>query len=296
MDLTAQFLRESLHRVDLEGWDSAPGRQLLDHVRRAVVVPVVRRSGLRGPAADQAEASGWEAAWDALRRPSARTAENPGGMVWVAVRRAVAAESEFSRTPGARSIGALPQPAAGDGSERGTTTHPDPPAPGSERRAPVELLASPDRRPWAISLDHLMDGGWQPTQAPMDPRQERGPIVAALLDGLVEAGWDRADAADAIAILADHASPDRSGSPTTRWRWVALRLGVAEWQARRLAGVLLGGGEWPSVLELAVLHGTSVLGDPAVQGALRSTACRWSAGPGAWLAEWDTRAAEQGIA
>ena len=266
MDLTAQFLRESLHRVDLEGWDSAPGRQLLDHVRRAVVVPVVRRSGLRGPAADQAEASGWEAAWDALRRPSARTAENPGGMVWVAVRRAVAAESEFSRTPGARSIGALPQPAAGDGSERGTA-----------------------------SLDHLMDGGWQPTQAPMDPRKA-GPIVAALLDGLVEAGWDRADAADAIAILADHASPDRSGSPTTRWRWVALRLGVAEWQARRLAGVLLGGGEWPSVLELAVLHGTSVLGDPAVQGALRSTACRWSAGPGAWLAEWDTRAAEQGIA
>ena len=120
--------------------------------------------------------------------------------------------------------------------------------------------------------------------------------MAALLDGLVEAGWDRADAADAIAILADHASPDRSGSPTTRWRWVALRLGVAEWQARRLAGVLLGGGEWPSVLELAVLHGTSVLGDPAVQGALRSTACRWSAGPGVWLAEWDTRAAEQGIA
>jgi hypothetical protein len=129
----------------------------------------------------------------------------------------------------------------------------------------------------------------------MDPRQA-GPIVAALLDGLVEAGWDRADAAEAIAILADHASPDRSGSPTTRWRWVALRLGVAEWQARRLAGVLLGGGEWPSVLELAVLHGTSVLDDPAVQGALRSTASRWSAGPGAWLAEWDTRTAEQGIA
>jgi hypothetical protein len=77
---------------------------------------------------------------------------------------------------------------------------------------------------------------------------------------------------------------------------VALRLGVAEWQARRLAGLLLGGADWPSVLELAALHGPSVLGDPAVQGALRSTACRWSAGPSVWLAEWDTPVAERGIA
>ena len=97
MDMSAESLRDALHRVDVEGWDGAAGRELLDHVRRAVVVPVVRRSGLRGPAADQAEATGWEAAWDALRRPTARTAQNPGGMVWVAVRRAVASETDFAR-------------------------------------------------------------------------------------------------------------------------------------------------------------------------------------------------------
>ena len=191
MDLSPQFLRQSLHCVDLDGWNSDAGRQLLDHVRRAVVVPVVRRSGLRGPAADQAEASGWEAAWDALRRPTARTAENPGGMVWVAVRRAVAAEVESARILGGGSVDAMAQ-------------------------EPAQVTsAAPDL----------------------------GPVVAAVLDGLVEAGWARADAADAIEIMADHAAGGGAGSPTTRWRWVSLRLGVPEWQARRLAALLLGGGE-----------------------------------------------------
>ncbi len=112
MDLSPEFLRDALHRVDLDGWDGIAGRQLLDHVRRAVVVPVVRRSGLRGPAADQAEASCWAAAWDALRRPTARTAQNPGGMVWVAVRRAVAAEVEFSRMSEGGPVGARTRGAA----------------------------------------------------------------------------------------------------------------------------------------------------------------------------------------
>ena len=97
MDLSAPSLRDALCRIDIEGWDGLTGRQLLHDVRRAVVVPVVRGSGLRGPAADQAEATGWAAAWDALRRPTARTALNPGGMIWTAVRRAVAAEGAFAR-------------------------------------------------------------------------------------------------------------------------------------------------------------------------------------------------------
>ena len=116
-----------------------------------------------------------------------------------------------------------------------------------------------------------MDGGWQPAGPGLPLAEDPGPVVAAVLDGLVAVGWDRADAADAIAIMADHASPARSGSPTTRWRWVSLRLGVPEWQARRLAGLLLGGGGWPGVLELVVRHGTWVTGDPAVLAAVRST-------------------------
>jgi hypothetical protein len=302
MDLSPEFLRDALHRVDLDGWDGVAGRLLLDHVRRAVVVPVVRRSGLRGPAADQAEASGWEAAWDALRRPTARTAQNPGGMVWVAVRRAVAAEVEFARMPDGGPVGARTRgAAAGESGESGESGDPGEVtrqlAASSDQRlsgAQLTLLASPDRRTRCLSLDDLMDGGWQPIDAGLCLREGLEPVIGAALDGLVAAGWDRAIAADAIAIMADHAVRAPSGSPTTRWRWVSLRIGVPEWQARRLAGLLLGGGGWPGVLELVVRHGSGVIGDPAVQGAVRSTTSRWSAGPGTWLAAWD--ASLKGIA
>jgi hypothetical protein len=265
MDLSPECVREALHLIDLDGWGSAAGEELLEHVRRTVVLPVVRRSGLRGPAADQAEASGWEAGWDSLRRPTARTAQNPGGMVWMAVRRAVAAEVAFTRM-------------RGDG--------PPPGGPGQE-------LSS-------VSLDALMEDGWQPVEGSSRPVEGPGPTVAAVLDGLVAAGWDRADAADSIAIMAEFAMPARSaarprpaapapsGPPTTRWRWVSLRLGVPEWQARRLAGLLLGGEDWPGVLELVVTHGSWVMKDPVVRSAMRSTTVRWSVGPGAWLVGWDT--------
>jgi hypothetical protein len=248
MDLSAIALRDTLSRIDVEGWDGVTGRQLLDDVRRAVVIPVVRGSGIRGAAADQAEASGWAAAWDALRRPTSRTALNPGGMVWAAVRRAVAAECAFTRN-------------AESGSAVATRTR-------------------------VLSLDHLMDDGWHGTAADVSTMPDSGPVVTAVLNHLIEAGWTRQDAADAIGILAEEAGRTRGGSPTTRWRWVSLRLGVPQWQARRLAAVLIGGDGWPGVLELSVRHGPGVLDDPTVQGALRSTTHRWAAGPRAWLASW----------
>jgi hypothetical protein len=289
MDLSAEFVRDALHAVDLDGWDSAAGRQLLDHIRRAVVVPVVRRSGLRGPAADQAEASGWEAAWDALRRPSARTAENPGGMAWVAVRRAVAAEAGFARPPDGRPIGSQACAANAGKPPAGESAVPSAGRVGQGRRAHLQvLLASSDGRSPFLSLDDLMAGGWHPADTRVAPTQGHGPVISAVLEGLVDAGWDRADAADAIAIMADHAAPTRTGSPTTRWRWVSLRLGVPEWQARRLALLLLGGDGWPGILELVVRHGAQVIRDPAVLAAVQSTTSRWSAGPSAWLAGWDS--------
>ena len=263
MDLTAQCLRDALLHVELHGWDSDVGGQLLDHVRRAVVVPVVRRSGLRGPAADQAEASGWQAAWDALRRPTARTAENPGGMVWVAVRRAVAAEVAPTRSSPSVAPPVAP---------------PDPPGPQLALVAPI-----PEARLRLVSLEHLMYSGWQPEE-PGSRVAGDGSVVAAVLDRLVDVGWDREDAADAIALLADHALRGPAGVATTRWRWVSLRVGVPEWQARRLASLLLGGPGWPGILELAVVHGPSVLADPAVRAAVRSTVVAWHAAPGAWLA------------
>jgi hypothetical protein len=294
MDLSPESLRDALHRVDLDGWDGIAGRQLLDHVRRAVVVPVVRRSGLRGPAADQAEASSWAAAWDALRRPTARTAQNPGGMVWAAVRRAVAAEVEFSRMSEGGPVGARTQGAVagvpGESGESGEAARGL--AAASTQRphcAALALVAAQERRTRCLSLDDLMDGGWQPVDTGFGIPEDLEPVVGAVLDGLVAAGWDRAVAADSIALMADHAARAPYGSPTTRWRWVALRIGVPEWQARRLAGLLLGGSGWPGVLELVVRHGAAVIGDPAVQGAVRSTTSRWSAGPSAWLASWDAQ-------
>ncbi|HYN57393.1 MAG TPA: hypothetical protein VES03_09365 [Motilibacterales bacterium] len=125
---------------------------------------------------------------------------------------------------------------------------------------------------------------------------ELGPVVGAVLNGLVDAGWDRVDAADAIEIMADHAARGRTGSPTTRWRWVSLRLAIPEWQARRLAALLLGGGQWPGVLELAARYGSLVLEDPSVQAALRATTVRWAAGPGEWLTRFEVPTADRVIA
>jgi len=257
MDLTPESIRDALHLVDLHGWDGADGQAVLDLVRRAVVVPTVRRSGLRGPAADQAEASGWEAAWDALRRPSARTAVNPGGMVWVAVRRAVAVEGQLVRGPEmSRALGTAR----------------------------------------SVSLDHLMESGWQPDPTQPEDDEDLGPAVRAVVAALVETGWERGDAEDAIAIMADTAARAGTGSPATRWRWASLRLGIPEWQVRRLAALLLGGSDWSGVLELCVAHGPGVFDDPGVRSAVRSTARRTSAGPRAWLAWWGDGASEMRIA
>lgn len=250
MDLTPQSLRDTLHQIDCQGWNNTAGRDLLDHVRRAVVLPVVRASGLRGPAADQAEASGWEAAWDALRRPTARTAANPGGMVWTAVRRAVWAEVGLAQK--GRSVGTALEP---DG-----------------------LCPRP------LSLDQLVAAGWQLTE-PQRALDEADDAQSRLVAGLIEAGWDRSDAADAIAIMADEATRRKSGTVATRWRWVALRLGVPEWRARRLAVLLLGVGDVPGVVQLVAQHGTDVLQDGDVHAAFRSTTRRWSAGPGVWLSQ-----------
>lgn len=268
MDLDPQTVRDALDAVDRQGWDGAAGTALLDHVRAAVVVPVVRRTGLRGAAADQAAASGWSAAWDALRRPSARCADNPGGMVWMAVRRAVWAEWEADRGPWSGPAGV------------GPTSGPLRSSPG------VPTLGAR-----LLSMDQLVAAGWQPTASRGGEEPGRGPdrerLLPALVDRLVEAGWDRGEVADAIALMADRAVRATGRTPATPWRWVALRIGLPQWQARRLAGLLLGGADWPGVLELAACHGRQVLTDPAVQAAIGSTTKQWTDGPRAWLVDWE---------
>ena len=244
MDAEGQWIHSQLDVVAVRGWDDPAGRALLEHLRRAVVRPVVRRAGLRGAAADHALASGWQAAWDALRRPSARTSANPAGMVWVAVRRAVWAEV-----------------VAGGSVER------------------------------CVSLDATdARGGVPPGALPVREAARLGPTLERLVGALVEEGWPDSQVRDAVVILADGArSGDAGGAPMTHWRWAALRLGLAPWQASRLAGILLGGAGFSGVLALMVEHGPGVLDDSAIRAALASTRARWAASPRLLLTGWIPR-------
>lgn len=161
MDLSPEGLHGRLELIADQGWDSPVGCQLLTEIRDAVVRPVVRASRLRGPAADQAEASGWSAAWDAIRRPSARSALNPGGMVWSAVQRAVHAEVRAAIRVGVPTDGLAEL--VGSGAPGGTTPEPT---------AEVSLLGP--------IAELLVSAGW--------PRD----VISDVLVGLGDAGDGRA--------------------------------------------------------------------------------------------------------
>lgn len=242
MDLSPDELRRCLILVDAHGWDSQPGRDLMGGLRAAIVEPVVRRAGLTGPAADQAIASGWATAWEAVRRPSVRAAVNPAGMVWVAVRRAVWAEVVQAR----------------------------------DTAEPERLTAQPG----------MLDG-----RQPADEEACRlGPCLTPIVEALVELGWDREVLEAAIDELADHCSYTGQGAPRVRWRWVALRLGLPEWQARRLAVALLGVPGRPGVLAMVATAGPGVVHDEGVRRVLQSTCRRSLASPGAHLSSWPVAA------
>jgi hypothetical protein len=259
MDLSPQVIHDHLVIVDRQGWDSPAGRALLEAIRTTVVQPVVRRSGLRGGAADQAESSGWAAAWDALRRPSAMTADNPGGMVWVAVRRAVWAE-----VAGGRCV---------------------------ERRAAASISPAQGQAAVPLSLEAALQVGWEPAAHGPDPRDTPiGPLLHELVLGLVDVGWEADVVVDVIVSLADQAPSAGPGSGQggrgLRCRVVSQQLGLPHWQVGRLAEVLVGGDGWPAVPALISRYGPSVVGDGAVQQALRSTTRRWMTSPGSLLAGW----------
>lgn len=252
--MTPQDIHARLRQIDESGWDSRAARELLVAVRVCVAQPAVRRSGLRGPAADQAEASAWAAAWDALRRPSARTAENPMGMAWVAARRAVAAE-------------ASPDGMAHD---------------------------HPFRTPLLLSVDDLIAGGWSPTAAPLwvEP-VPLGPMTEAIASALVGAGWTSEGVEEALYLLAEGAQ-NRGAAVVVPWRGVADVLGIAHWRVRRLSTLLLGCAGGPGLVEIVAAHGAGVLSDPVLVDAVQSTTRRSRPGPEASLREWDELARASG--
>ncbi len=254
MEPDAEEIRRMLHRVEVEGWDSPTGRRLLQLVRQCVARPAIRRSGLSGPAADQAESSAWVAAWDALRRPSARAAQSPFALAQVAARRAVWAEVR----------------AANPGAAHGMSVS---------------------------SLDSALEAGLQlpAVASPGDDESTTvGRALPAIVDALVAAGWTREVIGEAIALLADSARP-RAARPApatpapaagcVAWRSVALRLGLPEWQVRRLAVLLLGRPGLPGLLEQVRREGVPVLEAPASRDAVRATVRRWMSAPEQSLAE-----------
>jgi hypothetical protein len=246
MDLGPDAIRRQLVQVDAHGWDSPAGRQFLAQLRAGIVEPVVRSFRLAGPAADQAVSTGWSAAWDAVRRPSVRTAQNPAGMVWVAVRRAVWGEVAPTRRGEERALLGL------DGDV-----------------AQVAGEAMPAGQPMSCGPVQL------------------GPSLAVIVDALVDQGWERAILVAAIEELADHVDHDAAGVARARWRWVALRTGVPEWQARRLATALLGVPGHPGVLALVVADGPAALQDEGILRVLRATCRRSQPSPSAHLRSWE---------
>jgi hypothetical protein len=266
--MTVDYVREQLALVDDLGWDSGPGIELLEHLRQGVVRPLVRRSGLAGPAADQAESSGWAAAWDALRRPSARAAVNPLGMAWVAARRAVHVELGGRGGLGGPSSSVVPAQSSGNSSGTEPTLWLMD-ASLLERRTAGQVTAlGAGLGPGAGALD----------PGPGDHRSGLGPHLEGIVDRLADAGWSRDVAADLVAALSagcQHAN----GRVVMPWRRVAAEHGVAPWRVRRLASLLVGGRGGPGILALLVVDGTPVLADECVAAALRSTSHRWAASP-----------------
>jgi hypothetical protein len=243
--------------IDRQGWDSATAEELLEYVRATVVRPNVASSSLRGLAAEQAEATAWEATWEVLAAPSLRVARSPWGVLWATARRAVLGELVAGTyCTDVRTAWRLArQPVVDENARRpgaGTTavTHRPPVSLVELSRRGVDLPADPD--------------DWVGLAA--------GPVLSLVVRALVEAGWVELDARRVVDAVA--ATADRNGSTSGAargWRHLAEWLDLPPWQVRRATVVMLGAPDWPGLVERLMTEGRAVLEDPGVQAAIRST-------------------------
>lgn len=252
---TRQGLLGELAAIDVHGWDGPAGRRLLAYVRSHIVRPQVVAAGLRGRAAEQAEATGWAAAWEVLSRPGIRTATSPWGLLWVAVRRAVLGELVAgAHLAGARNAWRAESARHAQGAAAGA-------------RGPADS---------AVSLDVLVARGWQPVAEPALSGVELGPRLEAIVTALVEAGWAQPAARGVVEAVAVTAVRDgKASAEALGWRPLAARLGLPPWQVRRVSVLLLGAPGWPGVVERMATQGRGVLEEPAMGAAVRSTVLGW---------------------
>jgi hypothetical protein len=257
-DLTRETLFAALARVDVEGWDGPSGSELLDHVLRYLVRPQVRALRLRGLAADQAEATGWETAWEILRRPYLRTTENPLGVLWVAIRRAVRGEVVAAR------LATSPR----DGWRWSPSGYPE--------DDPAELAVSRVQEP--LSLDLLVEDRFEVPAPPM--LLPLGPALRAVVEVMVEEGWSFQMARCAVEAVAANAGLGRARARTAGgWRILAQATGLPPWQIRRLTVLLCGAPGWRGLVEVMAETGIDVVRRAAVRSAIRTTMDRRSLPP-----------------
>ena len=232
--------------VDVEGWDSPAGTDLLRYVRRNVVRSCVRFSGLRGRDAADAEATAWAAAWESLSSDYLRQTEAPMNVLWAVIRRAVATEVLATRwlTNDRECWRLSPQPAEGYRPER--AEHAEPPV--SLDRL---LLSGHDRR-----VDH----------------EESTPLLDRVVDELVLAGWSRTTADLTVKAIAANARTDgyRFGM-SAGWRRLAPALDLPAWRVRRVTLLVVGAPGWPGLVERLTVAGEVALDEPDVRQAIRAT-------------------------
>lgn len=243
-------LLQELAAIATSGWETPAGQRLLDYVRAHIVQPQVRAAGLRGPAAEQAEATGWAVAWETLSRPSIRTAVSPWGLLWVAVRKAIAGEQ----------LAAQYQASVRNSwrAERARVEH--------QRAGGLPAFPGP------LSLSLLLEGGWE-FQASAWACTGLGRRLEAVVDSLVHVGWERRAALAVVEGVALTAVRDgKAKADASGWRPLAARLGLPPWQVRRVTVLLLGAPGWPGVVERMATDGCQVLKADSIVAAVRSTA------------------------
>lgn len=201
--LSRHDLHARLERIDAEGWDGRTARELLSYVRENLVRIQVNTTGLSGPAAEQAEATGWAVAWELLASPAIRTARSPWALLWISVRRAVRGEW-----------------ATGLYLAKARTAW--------ELRANLGAGLGWAQTP--LSWDRLADDGCEPAA---DPAGQDQPLLARVVELLTDAGWDAELAAEVVLRLAEKARPGPGGT-VMGWRRVAAEFDLPPWQAHRV--------------------------------------------------------------
>lgn len=241
-----QSLRVMLGAVASQGWESDPGRDLLNFVREEVVRPTAIGLGLRGSAAGDGEATGWVAAWSALCDPHLLEADKPWAVLWAAARRAMLGEVL------ARRYATYPRQAWRIEADLGKSAF-------APRVEPVGLTAT-----WPTAND-----------GPERARTRLAAILEPIVDILAAVGWDP----QIVSAVVDDIGrgvprPGEEGSLIDGWRPLAQALDVEPWRVRRLTVALVGTPQWPGLIERVGRQGPRALSSPEARAAVASTVRR----------------------